>query len=347
MNELISPEREYLERVYIDYLRKEYPSLEKFREYAGACFEQDQYCVEDRTLAWPRDIRTCLMSHMSFPDIIRLSRTDKRWRAIVVSASYNPYWRSRYRLDFNNYPLIGDGEIPFVEAVPISNPPEKKRKTAPANAQASLPKLKTVLWFEIFQYTWSRQIGRKFPLKRRSLRTFLEAKKRCCIPLPFPDIDFTGLFRLRERAFPREFFPEAILAMTNCTKISVFQIVQYICTEVRNNPQKFFVDDVTVAINQWGMSSDITVHNPQVVGTPVYNIFRPDCPLHSYYANIAAETKGAKCNVPLPTRLTTDWLLRQPLMALLTPQIEDVLRYYWDGILPSRDGHANGQRIQQ
>jgi hypothetical protein len=39
LDKLISPEREYLERVYIDYLRTQYPTLQEFRKFAADSFE--------------------------------------------------------------------------------------------------------------------------------------------------------------------------------------------------------------------------------------------------------------------------------------------------------------------
>lgn len=37
---LICPEREYLEKVYIDFLRRQYPTLETFRAFAASSFAE-------------------------------------------------------------------------------------------------------------------------------------------------------------------------------------------------------------------------------------------------------------------------------------------------------------------
>lgn len=37
---LICPEREYLEKVYIDFLRRQYPTLETFRIFAATSFAE-------------------------------------------------------------------------------------------------------------------------------------------------------------------------------------------------------------------------------------------------------------------------------------------------------------------
>lgn len=211
---LISQEREHLEHIYIDYLRSEYPSLESFREYAASRFHQDQYAIKDRTEQWSRDVRVCVLSQMSLPDIIRLCKTNKKWSTIIHSSSYNCFWQSLYLRDFYKYVPTGNGVIPFTEVTTTTavEPQVKKRRTKKVQSDSVL--LKTILWFDLYLYTWSR-LRHIFPLNKRTFRTFISHKYQADVPNGFPEMSFSSH---ESRLLPLKAFPNSIINLVNLSE---------------------------------------------------------------------------------------------------------------------------------
>ena len=122
------------------------------------------------TKQWPKDIRNCLIDHMSISDILKLARTAKHWKGVICSPTYNDYWKGRYFRDHFNHPF--NGQVPkFVKV--------KEQTKTVSEPQAKKPKASLldfpVLWFDIYQYTTERSKGgNKCALGRKTLRTFIE-----------------------------------------------------------------------------------------------------------------------------------------------------------------------------
>lgn len=158
---------------------------------SGQILTHFSYQVRDWTKQWPKDVRNCLASHMSISDILKLSRTAKHWANLIISPSYNDYWKSRYFRDFFKHPLTG----PVPKFIKVKPEDHQNRETklraayaqklgAPSAPPAASPtKKKTkidpvempVLWFDIYQYTHARlKYGHKTAFGRKTLYTFIE-----------------------------------------------------------------------------------------------------------------------------------------------------------------------------
>lgn len=167
LDNLITPEREYLEKLIIDQLRRRFPEMKALREYAEEQFNEIDYVATDWTKVWPKDIRCCLMNILSFTEVLRLARTCKHWWEVVDSPRFNDYWRSRHRRDF-----------PY-------NPPTGRPPLAINTRRGDIILTKrTVLWLDIYEFVWCQKRAKAptgrigfFPLNRRKLRTFIEHKR--------------------------------------------------------------------------------------------------------------------------------------------------------------------------
>lgn len=90
-DKLIDTSREYLEKVYIDFLRRKYPTFNDFKKYAHTRFNDESYVVDDFTKHWPRDIRVCLLNNLNLSDVVKLARTSKKWANVITNSSYDRY----------------------------------------------------------------------------------------------------------------------------------------------------------------------------------------------------------------------------------------------------------------
>jgi hypothetical protein len=213
MSQSIGRQREDLEDAYIDYLRREYPTFEKFQAYATERFQRDTYVIRDETLDWPRDIRACVMSHLSLPEIARLAKTSTQWRVVLTSPSYNIFWQARYLRDFPTKAPTGNGT-----AIPFNSdmvPPQSRVPKRPKKFKIEKELLKRVLWSDLYLYCWSRT-QHFFPLGKRSLKTFLEAKYGLRVPKDFPEIELR--MRPDSVTLSPSHFPKDILEFANVTR---------------------------------------------------------------------------------------------------------------------------------
>lgn len=268
---LICPEREYLEKVYIDYLRSQYPTLDKFRSFANERFNEVQYRVVDRTKEWPRDIRVCLVNQLSLSDTVRLARTCKHWANVITSTSYDALWLGKYLKDFRAY--VPSGPIPKEITIPttvlVKQTVTKGNKKQTVDVKKNAKKVVKILWFDVYQYTATRKrtdtakgmMGRA--LGRKTLRTFLEQKKRVNIAQKLPDIDFHEHWR-HDKQYPATAFPEwlAHLPQQKAT-YSINEIATMVVSDVFNNPRRHFMEvptflnpytrvpDPSVTATQW------------------------------------------------------------------------------------------------
>ena len=137
--------REFIESRFIDALRRKYPETKDLLRLAEH-LELDLE-TRDSTINVCRDVITLILNELDFIDILRWSRVNKKFNAIVNSFKYNYYWLQRYRKDFYEYP-------------PFTSLPNK------------------ALWVDLYQWTWCKQIRKiKYPLNKRTPTSFIKAKR--------------------------------------------------------------------------------------------------------------------------------------------------------------------------
>lgn len=310
----VSQEREYLEQVYIDYLRREYPTIEKFREYATNRFKQDDYSIKDRTDEWPRDVRVCILSNMAFPDIIRLCKTNKKWQTVICSSSYNAFWQSLYFRDFYQYVPVGTVPIPFAENILRS---ASKKQRVSKKRQAALSTLKTVLWFDLYLYSWSR-IRHMFPLAKRTLRTFISAKYRATVLEGFPEIYFTR--HTTNSVLPATVFPDSILSIACCTDRTITP--NNLALQTLNRSLSSYVDGVVK------LSAYVYSIPDEYIGKSLEVVFKPE----SVLFKILSDTKS-KWNNSERFKVQKNFFIYtlQGLLAeIITPPISEIRKIQWE-----------------
>ena len=160
-------ERECLERLYLDCLRKQFPTTEQFQQATTDYLASQEYEVADQTRAWPRDVRICVIKELSCTDISRLARTCKHWAATITSQSYDFFWRARYVRDYPEYP-----------------PSDEVPRTLPNTAIQ-------IRWFDLYQYVNARRALTRKQFSARTLPKFLMRKYNAeFFNDKFPDVNF-------------------------------------------------------------------------------------------------------------------------------------------------------------
>lgn len=318
MNELICPEREYLEKIYIDFLRKQHPTLDRFREFASKSFDALNYRVYDATEGWTRDIRCCLLDKLNIPDIARLSRTCKAWHNVITSASYDLYWRNRYVRDYRDYPPT--------EAIPPTIKVGRSKKDI------------LILWFDLYQYVWLRK--QNGPQHRRTLRTFLEHKKHVKIT-KFPDIEMSTWHgnNINTTKFLVKFYPPDIIKFMNITseRITRKELTELIMADMYKNPEKYFIPEclpLVPAENLWHQ-----YYNPMAVITDTN--WGVVCPPHiklpgqQYVAGNPLKTYAEKHMIITQTQQQYNY--QRSVSNMVRPNPYDVARWEAIGIKINND----------
>lgn len=332
MEQLICPERQYLEKVFIDFLRREHPTLDLFRKYANDCFAEQNYQVTDRTKDWPRDIRVCLMDNMTLKEIVRLARTSKHWSTIILSPSYDPYWRNRYLKEF--FLIPPSAAIPSEITVPETTTQKRPATVSKTLLTATAKRTKKIVkigWFDIYQYVYSRRTKTNGSLGRRTLRTFLEHKKSIHIyDDSFPDmgIKLRGRDIQHKYKFDLNVFPPWIGSIMPKAdqKYSISEICDTILSDIFDNPSKYIVDPRPL-VNPYSGNTD-NVNNKtwaMHIGThypfPSTQVLFKD-PLKSLFKH-TPQIYG-----PYASRNTLESYLGQ----LLTPPQQTIVTALWEAL---------------
>lgn len=154
--------REHLERIYQDCLRKQYPTYELFETATLQYLASQQYEFVDLFKLLSRDILLYIVDKLSLSEVSCLARTCKRLARLVQAPGYNQYWKLRYMRDFIQYPP--NKIIPS----DISSFNGKRDNPIP------------VVWFDLYQYITKAREGKKSRklMRAKTLKAFLERKKR-------------------------------------------------------------------------------------------------------------------------------------------------------------------------
>lgn len=169
-------DRQGLENIYLDCLRRQYPTHELLKEATLKYLSSQEYAATDLFNSLPRDMILYILNYLSLADVSRFTRTCNRYARIVQSSEYNSYWKQRYMRDFIRCPPTA--AIPDdISHLNLSKRPPKRK----------IP----VVWFDLYQYVTKAREGKQSrkQMRARTLRAFLERKKRTRIHVRgFPDI---------------------------------------------------------------------------------------------------------------------------------------------------------------
>lgn len=275
-------DREYLEQCYVGFLRVHYPDLDEFKAFVTNRFEEAGHVVKDEMRDWPRDIRICVVRHLSFRDAMALFQTCQHWRAVTHSRSYNDFWKHVYLRDYLAHPIT--------HALPKSDfTVFKLVRDAESNKKKRLKVNVRVLWFDAYHYIHSRKTQKKF--RFNAFHTFLEAKhgvqfkkQRALIPIIKAGV-YDSLERFKfyttRRGFqmPIDFFPQGLVERINVgndTFMSSYTFKYKMHDAIADHPHHFFHRDVHLTgTGIWLSRFQFTNISYTFQGQPLQNLFLP------------------------------------------------------------------------